>query len=381
LTEAVASGRTGDGGEETEGRAVRPKETAYGKWQAAEGLPVNKGSFVADLHTLAVAPWERTGQKGAFVNLGNQENGDGYVLEIAPGGETKVQRHLFEVSLFVLDGRGATTIWQAGGSKKQTVEWEAGAVFSPPLNCFYQHFNLDGQAPARMFGLSTAPRMINLFRSSDLVFNASYVFTDRYDASDDYFTNPGEHTGWRRWRTNFIPDIRSFKLDDYKQRGAGGSNMHFVLSSNAMGGHVSEFPPATYKKGHRHGVGPHLIIIGGSGYSLFWFKGEPRRRVDWKDGTVLVPEAGEYHQHFNTSPNFGRYLVLTANAGGGGEGRSGATMTGENPDDPPPTATSEAEGGTQVEYEDEDPAIYEEFEAACKEQGAVPQLPRPNYRR
>jgi hypothetical protein len=55
-------------------------------------------------------------------------------------------------------------------------------------------------------------------------------------------------------------------------------------------------------------------------------------------------------------------------------------MSGENPDDPPPTATSEAEGGTQVEYEDEDPAIYEEFEAACKEQGAVPQLPRPNYR-
>lgn len=366
--------------EEEESRPRRPSTTAYRKWQEAEGIPVNRGSFVANLHTLEVAPWERTGQKGAFVNLGNQENGDGYVLEIAPGSETKVQRHLFEVSLYVLDGRGATTIWQPGGPK-QTVEWQAGAVFSPPLNCFYQHFNLDGRAPACLFGLSTAPRMINLFRSPEFVFNASYAFTDRYDSSDNYFTGPGEHTGWRRWRTNFIPDIRAFKLDDYKQRGAGGSNMHFVLSNNSMGGHVSEFPPATYKKGHRHGVGPHLIIVGGAGYSLFWFKGEPRRRIDWVDGTVVVPEAGEYHQHFNTSGDYGRYLVLTANAGGGGEGRErGERMTGEDPDDPPPTATSEAEGGTQIEYEDEDPAIYEEFAAACRANGAEPQLPRPNYR-
>jgi mannose-6-phosphate isomerase-like protein (cupin superfamily) len=358
--------------EERGGR--RGTETPYQQWQKGEGIPINRSSFVADLHTLEVAPWLRIGQHGAFVNLGNQESGDGYVLEIAPGGETKVQRHLFEVSLYVVSGRGATTIWQPG-SRKQTVEWQAGSVFSPPLNCFYQHFNLDGQAPARLFGLSTAPRMINVFRSPDFVFSVDFAFVDRYNAEDDYFTDPGEHLGWRRWRTNFIPDIRAFKLDDYKERGAGGTNMHFSLANNSMGGHVSDFPSATYKMAHRHGVGPHLIILSGVGYSLFWLKGEERRRVDWKDGAVVVPEAMEYHQHFNTGPTNARYLVFSGGGGGAMGGRGG------DPESPPPTAVSEREGGLQIDDADEDPAIYEEFAQECAKHAATPALPRPAYRR
>ncbi len=354
------------------GRRVR-RETPYRQWQAGEGLPVSTGSAVADLHTLAVSPWSRMGQKGAFVSLGDQERGDGYVLEIAPGGQTEVQHHLFEVSLYVLDGRGATAVWQAEGGRKQTVEWQRGSVYSPPLNCFYQHFNLDGQAPARLFALDTAPTMMNVFRNPDFIFNDPSVFADRYNAEDDYFTDPGQHLGWRRWKTNFIPDIRAFKLDDYKQRGAGGTNMHFSLSNNAMGGHVSDFPPGTYKKAHWHGVGPHLIILNGQGYSLFWFRGQERRKVDWKDGTIVVPRAGEYHQHFNTGATNARYLVFGFGGGGG-------RVRDSDEDAPPPTAVSEREGGRQIEYEDEDPAIYDQFVEECRRHSAQVRLPRPAYR-
>ncbi len=72
-------------------------------------------------------------------------------------------------------GRGATTLWQAGSDRKQTVEWQRGSVFSPPLNCFYQHFNLDGQSPARLFSVTHCPTVINsigeVLNSVDFVFN------------------------------------------------------------------------------------------------------------------------------------------------------------------------------------------------------------------
>src|SRR3954462_14411113 len=136
--------------------------SAYQRWQEEEGIPAHRGSYVGDLYTAEVAPWARLGQKGAFVNLAEQEHDDAWVAEIAAGGETSVQHHLFEALVYVLDGRGATTVWQGDNpSKKQTIEWQRGAVFAPPLNCFYQHFNLDGQKPARLFMVTHAPTMIN----------------------------------------------------------------------------------------------------------------------------------------------------------------------------------------------------------------------------
>ncbi|MEA2640293.1 MAG: hypothetical protein QOF51_1687 [Chloroflexota bacterium] len=358
-----------------EATEVRPRRrrgpTAYQQWKEGEGIPEHTGSYVDDMNTVAVGPWARFGQRGAFISLGDQARGDGYVLEIAPGGQTEVQHHLFELSLYVLHGRGATTFWQHGSDRKQTVEWQGGSVFAPPLNCYYQHFNLDGQQPARLFGLGNLPQLMNVLRSPEFIFNVPYAFLDRYNGEDEYFAGTGQHLGWRQWRTNFIPDIRAFKLDEYKERGAGGTNMHFSLANNALSGHVSEFPPATYKKGHRHGHGPHLIIVGGEGYSLFWYPGQPRRKVPWRDGAILVPQTMEFHQHFNTGGTLARYLVF---------GMGGAEVREDAGDRPLTGSTiSIREGGDQIDYEDEDPAIYDEFVEECRRHGAEAQLPRPAY--
>src|SRR5437867_3401281 len=107
--------------------------TPYQAWQEAEGIPVYGGSFLNDLYSLELAPWPRLGQRGAFANLADQEEDDGHVVQISPGGQTTVQHHLYESVVYVLTGRGATTFWQEGG-RKQTVEWERGSVFAPPLN-------------------------------------------------------------------------------------------------------------------------------------------------------------------------------------------------------------------------------------------------------
>ena len=265
----------------------------------------------------------------------------------------------------MLDGRGATTIWQKDGPK-QTVEWQRGSLFSPPLNTYYQHFNLDGEKPARLYAATTAPATLNLLRDSTFVFDAPYVFSNRYNAEDGYFSNPGEQTA-HGWKTNFVPDLRAFELtprsaDVNSGRGAGGSGMGFLMSDNACSVHISEFPPGTYKKAHRHGAGAHVIILGGEGYSMLHFEGKEDERIkaDWKDGSIFSPQHWEYHQHFNTGPTPARYLACTF-------GR--AVVVSQN-----------AHADTnQIEYPDEDPAVYQLYEAECLKRGAEIVLPRPAY--
>jgi len=342
-------------------------ETPYLAWKRGEEIPIYEGSHVPDLHTAEVGPWDRVGQKGALVSLADQEFNDGWIIEVEAGGQTNVLRHLCEATYYILDGRGATTIWQAGSDKKQTVEWQEGSLFSPPLNCNYQHFNLDGQRPARLFAATVAPLMINAVQNAEFVFSCDHVFSERYNAEDDFFTNPGQKIATRRWQTNFIPDTRSFKLEEWKERGAGGTNMFFVMSANAMSAHMSEFPTGTYKKAHRHGPGAELIILNGVGYSLLWFPGEKDKvKVDWVEGSIFSPRDGQYHQHFNCGPTPARYLAYTFGALHRGNIRrtNGADV-------------SEREGGWQIEYADEDPDVIERFQAECAKHDTDVRLEHP----
>ena len=355
--------------EEQDGARAWPRTASpFQKWQEAEGIPIYRGSYVEDMYTLELKPWPRLGQLGAFVMLADQEEDAGLVTEIGPGGQTEPQHHLFEIVMYVLDGRGATSFWQQD-DRKQTVEWEHGSLFAPPLNCYYQHFNLDGSKPVRMFSVSNAPQAINLYHDVDFIFDCPYTFRERYGGEDDYFTDPGRSMGTRNWQTNFVPDVRGFKLEEWRERGAG-TNMNFRLGKNTqMAAHISEFPPGHYKKAHRHGVGAHVVILGGNGYSLLWFEDEKeRRKVDWKDGSVLSPREAEYHQHFNTGSTHARYLALRFGVPGVARGHSNQNPAWMTPD--------EIDG---IPYEREDPAIYDLYVAECAKHGATVNLPHPQY--
>ena len=57
-------------------------------------------------------PWERTGGLAARICLeGTGETNDAYVCEIPAGKALKPQRHLFEELIYIVSGRGATTVW------------------------------------------------------------------------------------------------------------------------------------------------------------------------------------------------------------------------------------------------------------------------------
>ena len=170
-----------------------------------------------------------------------------YVLEIAPGKHTNPQRHLYEDLIFVLKGRGATTIWNDKGAK-QTFEWQDGSLFALPLNAWHQHFNGQGDEAARFFSVNSMPIVFNLFHSADFIFDTPRDFADRFNGEDEYFSGKGKAYPGRVWDTNFIADARNFKLEDWKERGGGGKNVMLEMANGSMAAHISEFPVGTYKK-------------------------------------------------------------------------------------------------------------------------------------
>ncbi|HLC26678.1 MAG TPA: cupin domain-containing protein [bacterium] len=342
--------------------------TTYEKWIQEEGIPIHTGFFVEDLRTLGVEPWERKGGLGAYINLeGTGQTNDAYVCEIPPGGSLKPQRHLFEELIFVLSGRGATTVWQEGG-KKLTFEWQAGSLFSPPINTWHQHFNGQGNQPARYVAVTTAPTMINLLHNKDFIYNNPFEFRDRFSGEDDYFSGHGVSFPGRVWDTNFVADVTNFKLTTWLERGAGGTNVMFELANNTMAAHISEFPVGTYKKGHRHGPGAHVFIIGGKGYSLLWQEGQEMTKIDWKVGSLFVPPERWFHQHFNSGAEPARYLALRW---GSRKFRRGEEIArGRDVTNAGKTETSVKLGGDQIEYNDEDPRVLQIFKEECAKSGA-----------
>ncbi len=338
--------------------------TTYQQWQEAEGLPVIRGFYVEDLRTVVLSPWARTGGRGVFIDMeGTGGTNASYVCEIPPGGKLAPRRHLYEEVVYVLAGRGSTAVWVDGGPRI-TFEWHAGSLFAIPLNARYQHFNASGTEPARYYAVNSAPLVMNLFHDDEFVFDNPFVFRDRFTGETESFGGKGTFLASRVWEANFIPDVRTFQLIEWKERGASGTNILFELANNTLIAHISEFPVGTYKKAHRHGPGANVIILSGQGFSLCWPDGQSWTKVDWHEGSVFVPPDYWWHEHFNTGGTPARYLAI----------RWGSVKH-KLDDKWDGLASDRAKGGNQIEYEDEDPAIRELFEAELAKAGVTSRMP------
>ena len=351
---------------------VLKRVEAYQTCIESEGIPIVTGFFGEDLNTLPLKPWARVGGNGAYVNLdGNGGTNDAYVCEIPPGKSLNPERHMFEKLIYVLSGRGATALTQ--GDREQTFEWGPGAVFSIPVNAPHQHHNGSGAEPVRFVAVTSAPMVMSIFNSTRFVFDNPFEFEERY-TSEKYNTGDGtlwqSTTGRHVWETNFVPDVVNFKLFDLPRRGAGGSNVTFELGYNSLASHISQFPVGTYKKAHWHGPGAHVFVLSGQGYSLLWpkdAKRSERTRVDWKPGSLVVPPNEWFHQHFNGGGSPARYLALRWGS------HRFSSIAGITPDTEGADKSIE-EGGSQIEYEIEDPAVLDEFEDECLKNNATPQM-------
>lgn len=338
------------------------RSSPYVRWVEAEGLDIIGAHWVPDLNEVELKPWARRGGRGVYINHeASRTSNDCYVAEIPAGGEFAPQRQLFEEMILILSGHGSTAVWNDAG-QKVTFEWGPSSLFAIPLNTWHQHFNGSGSTPVRFVASTNAPPIINLNDDVEFVFNTPHDFTEKFSGESDYFVNKDKVEGLLL-KTNFVADTVQLELVAAKERGAGGGHIRFSMARGSMNSHISQFPPATYKKGHRHGSGAHLVMLSGEGFSLMWPEGEEPRRYDWKAGSMIVPPNMWYHQHFNTGTEPARYLAFKHES-----------VSIRNAQGVPKAWISQRIGGDQIDYADESHLIRDTFAAALANHNMTSQM-------
>jgi len=364
------------------------QKTPYHHWMKDEGVPIAEGYGIADVRQLKLAPWPRIGGRGSFIHLYGMEGLTGmYVAEIPPGDALKPEKHLYEEVICILSGRGATEVWQDEG-EKQLFEWEPWSLFSPPLNTRHRLIN-GGREPVKFLAVTNAPLVMDIFHSVEFMFDCPRAFSDRYRGEDGYFSVGQKQyaIGMQSvWETNFIPNVKEFGLrDDFFTKGPDIKLVQFEPCGNTLVGHVADWPVGLYHKAHYHDAGAVLMILRSQGYTLLWPKelgirpyksgrGDEVVEVKWSEGAVLSPPGGWFHQHFNAGAEAARQLAIRY---GSRIHRTGFHLAAQRKTDG--VYISVKEGGTMIEYEDEDPEIRRQYEAALKRTGVPCKMPPVRY--
>lgn len=357
--------------------------TAYFQWIRGEGLPMVEGHGLEDVREIKLAPWKRTGGKGAFIHLYGMMGVTGmYVAEIPPGGALQPERHLYEEVIFVLGGNGAAEVWQEG-ARKHLFEWGKWSVFSPPLNAWHRLVN-GGREPVTFLAVTNAPLFMDLCRSPEFIFNCPSSFSDRFAGQEGYF-----NTGIKRhkkglinlWETNFIPDVGTAGVEDEEEKGAGNKFIQFEIAGNSLIGHIAQWPSGGYHKAHYHDPGALLIGLQSKGYVILWPKdlgthpyesghGDKVVEMRWKEGSIYCPPGGWFHQHFNLGSKPARHMAIRF---GSRKYPTGFSLAGGRYGDG--ILKSIREGGTMIDYEDEDPEIRRIFRDLLKKEGVPFTMP------
>lgn len=350
--------------------------TPYERWMADQNVPIVSEWCVPNVRDVKRAPWEAVGCNAAFIELYGMEGYTGmYVADLAPGQETRPQKHLYEEVVMVFDGHGEIEIWAPGDpAAREVVPWQRYSLFSIPLNCSYVVRNT-GTEPAIYTSVTTAPMVLDLFHDRDFVFNNDYYFPTRFAPAGDFVAKAERltaSTGVHALRTNIIPDVVNLPIDADERRGVASKITVFEMADNTLAGHLAEWPPRRRQKAHYHAPGAVLLIAKSEGYSLMWPSQAGLRpyesgnedqvvRVEWREGSAFCPPDQWFHQHFNTGDEAAKQVAIRYGSSDNPAGFAAGLQTPQNKDIVP-TRTSIKAGGTSIDFEDEDPRILADYQ-------------------
>ena len=341
----------------------------YDRWLETVDLPIHRGYFIDDMRTIDVKPWDERGCNAALIALAGQEGvSEARITEIPPGATTVPFKFGLDEMVYVLQGRGLTTIWGADSSKKRTFEWQPYSLFNLPRNYTYQLSNAQGHQPCRLLHVNTLPLAMALIPEPSYFFNNPNNLPDYdlMDESGEFYSEARYVEGSGRWVGNFFPNLMAWdKVKAQHGRGAGASSASLVMPHTAFRVGLPTMPVGTYKKAHWHGPGIVIAIPGGSeGFSVMWPEGKEKQYCFWHEGSAFVPPNHWWHQHFNVGGAPARYITMHPPRhplfGGGRQGE-------------------EAANEPNIEYPDEDPNIRNTFEAELAKRGVKILMPSGCY--
>ncbi len=114
-------------------RQMWSKKFTYDYWMESTGVPIITGFFIDDLRTAKLGWWEERKVNTAFIQLLGQEGVSSTRLSEVPAGETtKPLKFALDEVVYVIDGRGLTTVWYEGSSVKKSFEWQQHSIFLIP---------------------------------------------------------------------------------------------------------------------------------------------------------------------------------------------------------------------------------------------------------
>jgi mannose-6-phosphate isomerase-like protein (cupin superfamily) len=346
-------------------------------WMHSLGLPIHTGYYIEDLSKVPLSHWAERGCDAAFVQLeGQQGITETRVSEIAPRGVLPPVKLGFDEVVYVIQGRGATTVGQPGG-KRKSFEWQANSMFLLPRHQFHQFSNTSGSQPARLLHYNYFPLMLTaspdarafMTTATDAETHSGTSEIDLETLYTEPSLRPPDENGvfWARraqaWVGSFFPDMSAWdKLTVNQGRGAGGRSVIIEFPNSEIWCHMSMFPSRTYKKAHRHGPGRAIVIPAGEGYSQMWEEGHEKVLAPWKPGSLITPPDKWFHQHFNVGAAPARYLAFH----------------------PPLLFDGHAEkvedrARDQIEYVNEDPAIRGYFESQLRQRNLTSLIPDEAY--
>ena len=354
-------------------RTMWSKTFTYDYWMESTGLPIHTGFFIDDLRTVELGWWEERQCLSAFIQLMGQEGvSSTRITEIPAGENTRPLKFALDEVVYVLDGRGLTTIWYDHSSTKRRFEWQQHSMFVLPHGCHHQFSNMQGGKPVRLLHYSYLPLALSAVPDPDYFFNSPYSGPDGLSNQEELYSEAklvqmsqsDEGLGLRAfWYGNFFPDMKAWdKLDANVRRGAGGRSVYIQFPDSEVTAHMSVFPAQTYKKAHRHGPGRAIIIPAGEGYSVMWEEGKEKIVCPWHECSMLTPPDRWFHQHFNAGASTARYLALH----------------------PPMQFHGHAEkiedrAKDQIEYTDEEPWIRKKFAEELGQRGVMSLMPDEAY--
>ena len=373
---------------------ITRKKDPYDIFMESEGIPIYRGIGVHRVQDLPLAKWDRLGGRGSYIQLFGTEGKWGcYLVEVPPGGALNPEKHFFEKQLFVVSGRGTTEVWEEGNPRKLTFEWQAGTLFTIPLNASHRVVNATNK-PALLLAGTTAPNIMNLIRNEHFIFNCPYKFRDRFDPEiENYFKenpdfDPDPVLGRAMRKSNVISDLVNCELPLDNVRSPGYRRFEPHMGENSFYQFIGEHQTGRYSKAHAHASAAVLICIKGKGYTYTW--PSSLGTTPWQDGkadqvmrqdyepigmVTAAPMGGDwFHQHFGCSPEglrlmawFGPYTNRSHSKGAPGQ----KFVYG--------TGRDIREGGTAIPYDEEDPAIRQEFEENLQKEGLTSQMPEGIY--
>jgi quercetin dioxygenase-like cupin family protein len=356
--------------------------TVYDQFMEAEGIPVYRGIGVEQVQDLPLRYWDRVGGNATFIQLHGTEGMWGmYVVEIPPRAALKVEQHLYEEIVYVVEGRGSAEVWQVNARNKKMFEWAAGTLFAIPLNARHRLVNATNDRVLLLVG-TTAPNIMNLLQDIDGVFNCDHAFTGQFNEEDDYYRpqdllEADPVRGLAMVRSNIVPDLAHSVLPVDNRRSPGFRRIEPHMASENFYMWCGEHETGRYSKAHKHASGAVLVCIGGEGYTYTW--PESLGTTPWQDGlgdkvmkqdyrpvgmVSAAPMSGKwYHQHFGVGKTPLRLLAMfgpndTHRRGGipGDEGRDLG-------------AIDVKQGGSAIQYRDEDPHVWQEFDQRLRRSG------------